>query len=127
MHNTCWTLTPAVAFLTDPEALQKCTPSTLLAKITWKKNPVLASGMSVYCQTAHPSEDEVGQKTVRTLVNSVVCLGGSSCFLAGVPESLPSLAAMPHVLKAGCRLLENKHATYLLGGCLTLLDQVCSI
>ena len=82
--------------------------------------------MSVYCQTTHPSEDEVGQKTVRTLVNSLVCLGGSSCFLARVPESPPSLAAMPRVLKAGCWLLENKRATYLLGG-LTLLDQVCSI
>lgn len=88
LHNSRWTLTPAVLFLTDPEALRECTLSTLLAKIKLgKKNPVLKTGLSVYCQGDHPLEDEVGPKAVKTLVNSLVCLGGSSCLPARVPQT----------------------------------------
>lgn len=52
-----------------------------------EKNPVLKTGLSVSCRGDHPLEDEVGQKAVKTVVNSLVCLGGSSCFPAWVPQT----------------------------------------
>lgn len=126
LHNSRWTLTPAVVFLTDPEALWEGTLSTLGQNKAGEKNPVLKTGLSVHYRGDHPLEDELGQKAVKTLVNSLVCRGGSSCIPARVPQT-------SHAHQQPCPMCGNLAAgswkISALPACrgLALLDQVCGI
>ena len=91
-----------------------------------EKNPVLKTGLSVYCQGDDPLEDEGGQKAVKTLVNSLVCQGCSSCSPARVPQT--SHAHQQPCLMCG-NLAAGSWKTSTLPACwgLTLLDQVCGM
>lgn len=83
-----------------------------LAKINLGEKLVLKTGLSVHYRGDHP-EDELGQKAVKTLVNSLVCRGGSSAFRSF--HRLPTLISSPVSCETWLLALENKRIARLPG------------